>query len=171
MPHFLYGDHSLTKNVIGLEPNDRTHQFYVDVHPLLGIVGQIQVQMQINIAVRQDHQLEWTKRQMAPLIYYPMIWFEARAQLDDSSVRELQLLGNLTTFLVIIGLTSIGFGLLLVTVAIYCQWEALMFKCANTSNANRNKRVTSTDAVRASETRNLTVTVPSVFRMEPRKMH
>ncbi|KAI1309004.1 Protein croquemort [Halotydeus destructor] len=154
MAHFLYADESYVQRVDGLSPDKDKHGFLMDVHPMLGIAGNIAVRMQINVAVRRDEHVDWTKDMKEDIIYYPVLWFSATAQLDEANVSELKMLQNTLTALPVIGIALFVIVVALAIITIKIYWDDIMFKMVNKANSDRN-RGTRDDALNHNEVKAL----------------
>lgn len=89
-PHFLFADPSYSEGVIGLHPDPKKHEMYIDIEPRMGIPLGVAARMQINIVVERVEKLlrfsNITERK-----FYPVLWFSETADVDDSIAQQLRL--------------------------------------------------------------------------------
>ncbi|XP_074604878.1 protein croquemort-like isoform X2 [Brevipalpus obovatus] len=121
LPHFLHGDPVLRERVRGLEPNPHKHEFYMDIEPTLGIATKVKVAMQINVLLERNPKLEFSKKIPFDSIYFPMIWFSAGAEVDESMAKQLKLLQNLPIILNSLAalFASVGIVMLLIILIVF----------------------------------------------------
>ncbi|XP_054708652.1 scavenger receptor class B member 1-like isoform X2 [Uloborus diversus] len=89
-PHFLYADSIYSQGVIGMKPDPKLHQMYLDIVPEMGIPISVAARMQINIVfegVKDIRQFSNISRR----IYFPVLWFSETAMATDSIVDQLRL--------------------------------------------------------------------------------
>lgn len=91
-PHFLYGDSSLRHPFEGLQPNESKHAFSFQVDDKLGVPTQVNVAMQLNVALTVSDKFEFTKFQSQPVVYYPCIYFTSTAGLSRGMKMSLDFL-------------------------------------------------------------------------------
>ena len=121
LPHFLFGDASLYERVHGLHPDLDRHEFFMDIEPTLGIPTKVKVAMQINVLLERDDNLEYARSLPFESSYYPMIWFSAGAELDESMASQVRLLQSLGLILNVSAAiqASIAIIVLMITIIFY----------------------------------------------------
>ncbi|XP_026544879.1 scavenger receptor class B member 1, partial [Notechis scutatus] len=72
-PHFLNADPALMDTVVGLHPNEKDHDLFVDIHPLTGIPMNCSVKIQLNLFIKHVSGI-WQTGQIKPVVL-PVIWF------------------------------------------------------------------------------------------------
>lgn len=101
-PHFLYGDIKYSENIIGMRPNPKKHQFFVDLQPEMGIPINIQAKMQINAIVNEAEGI-LALQSVKKKIYYPVLWFTQSAQINDALAKKIQLVTEDVPYYVTVG--------------------------------------------------------------------
>lgn len=137
LPHFLYSnkDKSLAPFLKmyddDVEPDEREHQFYMDLESTLNIPVKAQIVLQFNVHYRNEHALNFTRdyaflfddtvdkaqihtaQSPSDDLYLPQVWIKSNAEIEDKNLQNLifiqqriQLVTPLTT-LVMFGFASI----------------------------------------------------------------
>lgn len=91
-PHFLDGDPSLTKNVIGMHPVRSKHDTVVDVEPITGATLNVARQLQINFQVNQSShysQLEHI-RGTDGVLYYPLFYVNEHGTVNQNLKNQIE---------------------------------------------------------------------------------
>ena len=59
MPHYMYGDESLTQAVLGLEPNFTKHRTVIYFEPLTGLPVKANKRVQLSAKTMRDESIEY----------------------------------------------------------------------------------------------------------------
>ncbi len=74
MPHFLFGDQSLTDQVKGLEPNFTKHRTIVYYQALTGLPMIANKRIQLNTKLIRNENINLTKN--LPQVFFPLFWID-----------------------------------------------------------------------------------------------
>jgi len=74
-PHFLYADEGLTANIVGMKPDPRLHESYIDIEPTTGVPLKVRIGIQVNALMEPVVGVERAKgfREMPIPLTYTMI--------------------------------------------------------------------------------------------------
>lgn len=75
LPHFLHGDEKLRENFIGLEPDEKKHHTYLDLHPTMGFTMAGITRLQINVNVQKLFAISHLDS-FHDDFFLPVAWFE-----------------------------------------------------------------------------------------------
>lgn len=113
-PHFLYStnDKSLKPYLRLFEddvkPNEKEHQFFIDLESTLNVPVNVQIVLQFNVHFRNDNVMNFTKEyahlfmdpsgdsSQQPLsdLYLPQMWVKSTAEVDDKNLVNLKFIQN-----------------------------------------------------------------------------
>ncbi|XP_026571978.1 scavenger receptor class B member 1 isoform X2 [Pseudonaja textilis] len=85
-PHFLNADPALLDTVVGLHPNEKDHDLFVDIHPLTGIPMNCSVQIQLNLFIKHVSGI-WQTGQIKPVVL-PLIWFSESGEVEGDVLHD-----------------------------------------------------------------------------------
>lgn len=88
-PHFYQGDESLVKAVIGLHPNKREHETFVDIEPITGVVMHAAKRVQINVALESVDTLKETTGKFKKVIL-PVMYASETGLITDAKAAEFR---------------------------------------------------------------------------------
>ncbi len=107
-PHFLNGNKSLQKMVLGLNPNEEKHDTFLSLEPNTGILLEASKRIQFNIQVdpiRGISDLEKVKSAQVPIM-----WINEHVRIDSDDANKLK--KDVLNYLEIIKWTEIGLYIL-----------------------------------------------------------
>ncbi|XP_067862347.1 scavenger receptor class B member 1 isoform X2 [Heptranchias perlo] len=126
-PHFYNADPVLWEAVDGLNPNEKDHALFIDVHPLTGIPLNVSIKLQLNLFVKAVQGITETGKIQPVLL--PLLWFEESAYIDGPA------LNTFYNFLVLVPMVfqylqniMVAVGCLLVLVAVVLEIVTLKWQ-------------------------------------------
>ncbi|RUS80598.1 hypothetical protein EGW08_011653 [Elysia chlorotica] len=87
-PHFLYGDPTIQKSVVGLNPVEEEHQTVLDQEPWTGLVLQVAKRLQLNMYVKKVPNIGQTHD--IQTLYFPIFWLNESSVVDDHWANKLK---------------------------------------------------------------------------------
>lgn len=112
-PHFI---RPIREQVTGMTPDEQQHGFSMQLVPELGVAVQLQIAMQINVILHRDPQIFVTQNMTSDLVYYPMIYFIAKAEItDDAMLARMRLVQKVPAILIGCSVALIAIGITLTT--------------------------------------------------------
>lgn len=122
-PHFLAADKEMVQDrVIGLVPDPEQHGTILDVEPKTGVVMNAQKRLQLNVYIRNVSHIRDTAN--IDHIYYPVIWLNESALIDDKSANKFKnqlLMPIKLTKAAEYGLIVLGAFMLICTAALFIK--------------------------------------------------
>lgn len=79
-PHFYNGDRSLADAVDGLNPNEKDHALFIDLHPMTGIPINCSIKLQLSLFIKKVEGISETGS-IAPVVL-PLFWFSESGYID-----------------------------------------------------------------------------------------
>ncbi|KAL4609518.1 scavenger receptor class B member 1 isoform X1 [Arapaima gigas] len=79
-PHFYNADPILRKFVIGLNPTEEEHDFFIDIHPETGVPMNVSIRLQLNLYMKKVADISQTGS--ISEVVMPMIWFEEKGYIE-----------------------------------------------------------------------------------------
>ncbi|XP_024901265.1 scavenger receptor class B member 1 [Pteropus alecto] len=83
-PHFYNADPVLAEAVLGLNPNEKDHSLFLDIHPVTGIPMNCSVKLQLSLYVKAIRGIGQTG-QIKPVVL-PLLWFEERGAMEGQTL-------------------------------------------------------------------------------------
>ena len=116
-PHFLNGNKSLQKMILGLKPDEEKHDTFVSIEPKTGVLLQASKRLQFNIDVEPMDGIK--DLQNVKAAYIPIMWINEHVSIDEDNANKLK--KNVLNKLEIIKWVEIGLlvlGGLMVVIAV-----------------------------------------------------
>jgi len=109
-PHFYQADpYYLDLVGSGLSPNSSLHSTYMRVEPSAGVPIDVAARFQLNVLLDKVDGIAMLKN--VSKTFFPVLWFENKAQVPDNLVFKMKLLANLPEILQGVGWVQIGVSL------------------------------------------------------------
>ncbi|XP_039735185.1 scavenger receptor class B member 1 isoform X1 [Pteropus medius] len=83
-PHFYNADPVLAEAVLGLNPNEKDHSLFLDIHPVTGIPMNCSVKLQLSLYIKAIRGIGQTG-QIKPVVL-PLLWFEERGAMEGQTL-------------------------------------------------------------------------------------
>ncbi|OQR75702.1 scavenger receptor class B member 1-like [Tropilaelaps mercedesae] len=80
LPHFLKADATLLSDVVGLSPDPKKHEVYLDVYPKVGFTVDMRIRVQVNLKLKRG-----PKDGQTPEVIYPILWQEIMVYPEGSA--------------------------------------------------------------------------------------
>ncbi|XP_066227271.1 scavenger receptor class B member 1 [Saccopteryx leptura] len=84
-PHFYNADPLLADAVLGLQPNEKEHSLFLDVHPVTGIPMNCSVKLQLSLYIKAIKGIGQTGK-IEPVVL-PLLWFEERGAMEGETLQ------------------------------------------------------------------------------------
>ncbi|XP_015598591.1 protein croquemort isoform X2 [Cephus cinctus] len=111
LPHFHKADPILRDQVVGVNPDDEKHNFYIVLEPTTGIPIDVAARFQINILLQPSNFVSTFND--VPKIYFPIFWFNLKSGTTDDLAYSLRQMLMLRSIGLYISVAIIILGLLL----------------------------------------------------------
>lgn len=139
LPHFYKADPILRDGIVGMNPNEEDHDFYITLEPTTGIPLQVAARLQVNILL-QPSQIRLF--QNVPKIYFPMFWFSMKVEAPKDLASDLKYFLLLPNICFGGGIVTVILGSLIVLSVIFF----LVVKKQRTNNPEPLKTETTNNA-------------------------
>ncbi|XP_015985339.2 scavenger receptor class B member 1 isoform X1 [Rousettus aegyptiacus] len=83
-PHFYNADSVLAQAVLGLDPSEKEHSLFLDIHPVTGIPMNVSVKLQLSLYIKAVKGIGQTG-QIKPVVL-PLLWFEERGSMEGKTL-------------------------------------------------------------------------------------
>ncbi|XP_076316219.1 LOW QUALITY PROTEIN: scavenger receptor class B member 1-like [Tachypleus tridentatus] len=87
LPHFYQASPSYLKTVEGLQPNESSHEFFLDIHPISGLSTNIGARLQLNAILERDKMIKQFSN-ITELVL-PILWQKVTGFMTKELVEEL----------------------------------------------------------------------------------
>lgn len=85
-PHFLDGDDSLIKTVVGMNPDSDDHDTIIEVEPITGMTMNARLRIQANLKVDQT---DWWYQNVTEGIM-PIVWLEQKGEITEELAKDFR---------------------------------------------------------------------------------
>lgn len=97
-PHFLHADPTCLENVIGLKPDSKIHQSYMDLLTDLGLPLNVAIKFQMNLILEDISKISKFSN-LQNIKYFPIIWFDEEFTINDEIANRLKFVLNTLPFI------------------------------------------------------------------------
>lgn len=112
LPHFYKADPVLGNQVVGMNPNEEDHSFYIILEPATGIPLEVAARLQVNMLIQPSHTISLF--QNIPKMYFPMFWFSMKVKAPEQFASELKSLFALKDLMLWSGVFLIPTGITII---------------------------------------------------------
>ncbi|KAL2732609.1 protein croquemort-like [Vespula maculifrons] len=118
LPHFYKADPILSKQVIGMNSNEKDHSFYITLEPTTGIPLEVAARLQINVLLQPSKIVSLFNN--VPKTYFPMFWFSMKVNIPEELASDLKYFLLISSFCFYIGLIIMTLGtLILISIVLF----------------------------------------------------
>ncbi|XP_057336645.1 protein croquemort-like [Microplitis mediator] len=145
LPHFHKADPIIRDQVVGMNPKDEEHNFYVTLEPNTGIPLDVAARLQINILLQPSLTVDFFRN--VPRVYFPMFWFNFRGGTPDNLAWGLKQLLTLPSTGLYTSLAMAILGVVLIVIVIIIQFIRTSSPMTGKSRKIREANGTKTELV------------------------
>ncbi|KAK2581278.1 hypothetical protein KPH14_008068 [Odynerus spinipes] len=118
LPHFYKADPTLREQVVGMNPNEEDHNFYITLEPTTGIPLEVAARLQVNMLLQPSNIVSLFKN--VPKVYFPIFWFSLKVQAPEDLALGLKQFLLLPRICFLAGIITVILGaLILLSVVLF----------------------------------------------------
>lgn len=138
-PHFYAADPYYLGLIDGLSPSKEKHEFYITLEPRVGIPVDVAVRLQANVMIRPIPNVAMYEN--APVIFFPVIWFEQKVKVPDEMLEEIKTVIIIPTIGYICAALVVAIGTIIATYFIFNKFIREKSNRAELEKGNKAKNL------------------------------